>query len=117
MNESYKIIIRFDLGQKENFEYRKFSVRFLGLCMIFILIKDMEKALLNMSKYDTTLGKQIGMNILIYVSRQFWSFISSCIKRNNDERPNYHHIVKISRISLQIRKMKLRLLNQYPNTN
>ena len=55
MNESYKIIIRFDLGQKENFEYRTFSVRFLGLCMIFILIKDMEEALLNMSKYDTTL--------------------------------------------------------------
>jgi len=36
--------------------------------------------------------------ILINVSRQFLSFISSCIKRNSYERPNYHHIVKISGI-------------------
>ena len=70
-----------------------------------------------MSKYDTTLREIIFMSTLIYVSRQFWSFISSRIKRNNYERPNNHHIVKISDISLQIRDMKLRILNQYPNTD
>ena len=67
-----------------------------------------------MSKFDTALRKMMSMSTMIYVSRQFWSFISSCIKRNNYERPNNHHIVKISDISLQIRDMKLRILNQYP---
>ena len=54
---------------------------------------------------------------LIYVSSHFWSFISSCNKIINHERPNYHHIVKIDRISLQIGNMKLRVLNPNPNTN
>ena len=70
-----------------------------------------------MTKYDTTLGKMIFMTTLIYVLSQFWSFISSSIKINNYESPNYHHIVKISGISLQIRNMKLCLHHQYPNTN
>ena len=77
----------------------------------------MEKAALKMTKYDTTLGKMICMSRLVYVSRQFWSFIPSQIKRNNYERSNYNHIVKNSGISLQIGNMKLRFLNQYPNTN
>ena len=77
----------------------------------------MEKAALKMTKYDTTLGKMIFMSPLVYVSRQFWSFIPSQIKKNNYGKSNYIHIVKISGISLQIGNMKLRFLNQYPNTD
>ena len=71
--------------------------------------------------FDEQIGHYIRenglMSTLIYVSRQFWSFISSRMKRNNYERPNNHHIVKISDISLQIIDMNLRTLNQYPNTD
>ena len=61
-------------------------------------------------------GKLFFMSTLIYVLRQFWSFISIFIKRNSYERLNKHHIVKISGISLQIGNMKLCTLNPNPNT-
>jgi len=77
----------------------------------------MEKAVLKQSKFDTTLRNIIFMSTLIYVSRHFWYFISSPIKRNNYERSNYHRIVKISGICLQFENMNLSVLNKYPNTN
>ena len=77
----------------------------------------MEKPVLKMSKYDTTLGKMNFMSTLIYASRQLWSFLSSRIKRNTYERMNNNHVVKISYISLQIGNMKLCVLNPNINTN
>ena len=50
----------------------------------------MGKAVMEMSKYDTTSSKIIFMSTIIDILRQFLFFISSCIKRNKYERPNYH---------------------------
>ena len=75
----------------------------------------MEKAVLKKRKYETTLRKMLFMSSLIYISRHFWYFISSRIKRNNYEGPNYHNIVRISGICLQFENMNLCVLNQYPN--
>ena len=40
MNERFKIIIQVYLGQKENFEYRNFSNRFLGVQLAGTLCPD-----------------------------------------------------------------------------
>ena len=86
--------------------------------MILILIQHIRKAVMKMSKYDTTSSEIIFMSTIIDILRHFWFFISSCIEINKYERPNYHQQIqffgKISRIFLQIGNMKLLVHNQYP---
>ena len=45
---------------------------------------------MKMSKYDTNSDKIIFMSTIIYILRHFWFFLSSYIKRNKYERPNWH---------------------------